>query len=237
MGSNDSTAGFRTVNTPPTWRPRHAGGGVHVEMGTLAMLISLGLLVAVTLLIRPPFWVVVVMGLGLPTTGIALRFWAVRRYEEVEQEFNLRLMSSDAEGMLRAYRKARAWSLFVPGYRTQSKLGMIYLLRERWKEAERVLEEAYEITPPRLRARLLGPLATAKFEVGSFADLYQIASQWRERTPTPGPASAYLAAAMVETNEGDDAQVDALLREAGGALRPREQRAVEHARRKKTARL
>ena len=233
MGSNDSTAGFRTVNTPPTWQPRQAGGGVHVEMGTLAMAISLGLLVAVTLLARPPFWVVLMMGLGFPAVGIALRFWAVRRYDEVEQEFNLRMMANDAEGMLRAYRKARTWSLFVPAYRTQSKLGMIYLLRERWKEAERVLEEAYEITPPRLRSRLLGPLATAKFEVGSFSDLFQIASQWRERTPTPGPASAYLAAAMVETGEGDRAQVDALLQEAGGALRPREQRAVEHARRKR----
>jgi hypothetical protein len=38
---------------------------------------------------------------------------------------------------------------------------------------------------------------------------------------------------MVETGEGDRAQVDALLQEAGGALRPREQRAVEHARRKR----
>lgn len=38
------------------------------------MAISLGLLVAVTLLVRPPFWVVVFMGLGLPTVGITLRF-------------------------------------------------------------------------------------------------------------------------------------------------------------------
>jgi hypothetical protein len=235
MGSNESNTGPRTVHTPPAWRPRNAGGGVHLEMGTVAMVISLGLLVAVTLLLRPPFWVVVVMGLGLPVLGIALRYWAVRRYEDVEQEFNLRMMSNDAEGMLRAYRKARTWSLFVPAHRTQSKLGLIYLMRERWKEAERVLEDAYEVTPPRLRSRLLGPLATAKFEVGSFSDLFQIASQWRERTPTPGPASAYLAAAMAETGDGGRADVEVLLREAGGSLRPREQRAVEHARRKMVA--
>lgn len=202
---------------PPTWTPS-SDRGVRVDLRRAVIPASLGVLVVLAFGFRAP-WTVLVPASAIVPAGYALAFWYLHRnLKPFEARFNARLTSGDVDGLWVIYRDARLLRLLAPRWIMLSKLGLILSLRGDHRAANRVLEEAYDLSPRSRRADLLGPLARTKYALGEIDALKQIALQWRSRALFPGAASVYLAAAYLDDPREDSEQARALLDEVGAGL-------------------
>ncbi len=218
------------VGKAPTWMPA-SSSGLRVDGRWILLLMSLGLVLLVALLFSWPRWALIALAIALPSAGFGARMWCLRRYSELEREFNMKMVAGDTAGMLRAYRQLKRISLALPPWLVQAKLGMIFSVKEEWAESERVLEETYEQAPARARVRLMGPLARAKYELGRYDDLLVLAGEWRTRTPFAGQPSLYLAIGHAYASAGERRLVERLVEEAGDASQTLEKRLADEARR------
>jgi hypothetical protein len=218
------------VGKAPTWMPANSSG-LRVDGRWVLLLMSLGLILLVALLFSWPQWALMVLAVVFPAGGFGVRMWCLRRYAELEREFNMKMVSGDTAGMLRVYRQLKRIALALPPWLVQSKLGMIFSAKEEWAESERVLEETYEQAPARARLRLMGPLARAKYELGRYDELLSLAAEWRTRSPFAGQPSLYLAVGHAYAAAGERGMVAQLLDEAGELTQSLERRLADEARR------
>lgn len=204
---------------PPAWMPSQAMG-VQLDVRWLTLLVSLGTVLGAAWILRWPQWLVMVLAIALPAAGTGLRIWSMRRFRDLEQEFNMRMIAGDSGGMLRVYGRIHRLSLLLPSWMVKAKLGLIFVSRQQWAAAERALEECWASCPPNERVKLSGPLARTKYELGRWEDLLVIAEQWRERSPFAGQPSLYLAVAHAHSHHGEVSLVSLLLDEAGPGNSP-----------------
>lgn len=188
---------------------------------------SLAVLCFLAFGLHVPGWVLFVTALIVPGFYAWSAYYVTKNLRPFETEFNARLMHSDIDGLWVTYRDARLLRYLAPPWIMLSKLGLILSLRQEFKSANGVLEEAYELSPRARRVDLLGPLARAKYELGDFEALQEIASQWRARSLFPGSANVYLAASYVEDPREDSEQARELLDEIQSGLPQREARLAE----------
>lgn len=208
---------------PPTWTP---GGVRPLRVDGRALTIPLSLVVLATLffVLRVPLVVIAPLSFLVPALYVASSVYVARRLPAFEHEFNRLLVRADADSLWRLYQRERLLRFCAPAWLILTKLGLILTLRGQFRAASGVLEEAYERSPKRRRADLLGPLARAKYELGDIDALRELASQWRARSPFPGAASVYLAAAYAADPREDRSEALELLEEVGGGLSADERR-------------
>jgi hypothetical protein len=144
-----------------------------------------------------------------------------KHWQPFEQHFNRLLMVGDVDALWEHYDSARLLRTIAPPYAVMLRRGLLFSLRGEHRLANASLDEAWELSPPRERAALLGPMTRAKYETGDIDGVRVLAEQWRQRAVFPGPPSVYLAAACLADPREDAGRVDELLSEAmphlGGA--------------------
>lgn len=217
-----STLMARPQIPPPTWTPT-GNRGLRVDVRRALIPFSLAVLCFLAFGIKVPGWVLLLAALVVPTFYAWSAWYVTKKLRPFETEFNARLTHGDVNGLWSLYRDARLLRLLAPSWIMLAKLGLILTLREEFRAANGVLEEAYETSPKARRVDLLGPLARTKYELGDFEALREIGSQWRARSLFPGSANVYLAAAYVEDPREDSEQARALLDEIQSGLPEREE--------------
>ncbi len=206
---------------PPTWMPS-GNRGFRVDVRRALIPFSLAVLCFLAFGLHVPGWVLLIAALVVPGFYAWSAYYVTKNLRPFETEFNARLVHSDIDGLWVLYRDARLLRYLAPPWVMLSKLGLILSLREEFKSANGVLEEAYELSPKKRRIDLLGPLARSKYELGDFEALQEIASQWKARSLFPGSANVYLAAAYIEDPREDSEQARPLLDEIQSGLPKRE---------------
>jgi hypothetical protein len=196
--------------------------GFRVDVRRALIPFSLAVLCFLAFGLHVSGWVLLAAALVVPTFYGWSAFYVTKNLRPFEAEFNSKLTHGDLDGLWVLYRDARLLRYLAPPWIMLSKLGLILSLREEFKSANGVLEEAYELSPRSRRVDLLGPLARSKYELGDFEALQQVASQWRVRSLFPGSANVYLAAAYVEDPRESSEQARELLDEIQSGLPQRE---------------
>lgn len=210
----------RSPSAPPSaWSPRGAGG-LRVDLRLAFVPVSLGLLAVATLVLQWPVPVLIVLAVGMPLFWFAVQAWTARSYRAFERDFNLALATGDHDGLVKMVRAARWLRAFGPRDRMLSRYGLVLSLHGAWRGAEQALEEAWIVSRPQDRTRLLGPLARVKFELESWDELRSIAHQWGRRAQRlPGPQMYEVALAAIEGKRTTADAIDAIrtLGEEGSA--------------------
>lgn len=202
---------------PPTWMPAGART-LRIDVRRALIPLSLGVLAILYFVLGVSIVAVTVLAILVPALYVAAAVYVRRRAPTFEAEFNRRLQSGDLQGLSALYRDAKLLRLLAPEHWMLSRLGLLLLLRRQYREAEGVLEEAWEMSPRRWRVHLLGPLVQVKHALGEWDDLLVLAEQWRQRALFPGSANLYLAAALLARNPPECGRARELLDEAHGAL-------------------
>ena len=199
---------------PPTWMPR-ASQGLVVDVRRAIIPASLSLLALLWFGLAVPWWVLVLAALVVPSGYFAATVYVHRKWPAFEAEFNQHLMAGNVDALWNLYRDARLLRWLAPPHRAKLRLGMVLSLRGDHRRACEVLEAAWVLAPRQKRAELLGPLVRVKHALGDVDDLRPLAEQWRQHALFPGPASLYVAAAMLaDPRETDTARALELLDEA-----------------------
>ena len=207
----------RQQATPPSWRPQ-GNRGMRLELQHALVPLSLVILALLAFVVRVPWAWLVPVAIAVPVLQISARWYLWRRLPAFERAFNTYLQVGDLRGMLEVWRRSTLLRWVMPSWMRDMRLGMMYLVQERYQHAERLLEEAYDAAPPSQRVQLLGPLARTKYALQDWVDLRAISEQWKQRAPYPGTANLYLAASLLNLPGGDSERADQLLGEAEGWL-------------------
>lgn len=202
---------------PPTWMPSGARS-LRIDVRKAMIPISLGVLAILYFVLGVSLAIVAVLTLVVPGLYIGSAVYVRRQAPKFEAEFNRLLQAGDIKGLTAHYRGARLLRILAPEHWMLSRLGLILLLRGQHREAEGILEEAWEMAPKGWRQHLLGPLSRVKYELGEWEDLRALAEQWRQRSLFAGSANIYLAAALMERDPPQLERARELVDEARGSL-------------------
>lgn len=213
-----ATVAMRRPNVPPpSWMPS-GNRGFRIDARRAIIPFSLGTLAVLAFGLRVPWTILVPLSLVVPAFYAWSAWYVHRSLRPFEMRFNALLTSGDVDGLWCHYRDARLLRWLAPEWIMRAKLGLILTLREDFRAANVVLEDAYELAPKQRRADLLGPLARSKYALGDFEALQAVAREWRRHSLFPGAANVYLAAAFVEDPREDTGQAREVLDEIKGGL-------------------
>lgn len=212
----------------PEWRPAR-GAGVHVDGRGVSAAFSVVVLLLVSLILRPPLWVTVLVAAMLAILMLGLSWLAGQQREAFDRGF-LRLVQV-GEGhsirrMMRRYPLARWWS---PPVDFQTKVGLVAASMGDDEEAERALEKAWVHAGGARRRALVGPLCRVKFRRGSWDDTLELAGDWMKVEGDEGPAAWYRAAALREHGVLSQERLEELALQAGPTREPTDEQAQLHA--------
>ncbi|MBN1944235.1 MAG: hypothetical protein JW797_01110 [Bradymonadales bacterium] len=188
---------------------------------------SLGLLLAIHLLFRPPLLLMLLLCALLPLYLVIERLLATQALQKLDREFSLLLTRQDIEGLKRLVK--RAWWLrwFGPSGVLEEKKGLLALAEQNWDEANHQLEQAHARLDGRQRQRLLPPLLRARFEAGMWAEAEEIGRKLVGRGPFPTSAELFLGLILCRRPEERQEGIR-LLRRARDTLGPEDRaRAVK----------
>jgi tetratricopeptide (TPR) repeat protein len=151
-----------------------------------------------------PVWLLALLMLWIPLFYIGLPVLAQRRWKDFEREFAWRFPNQDYKGLLDYYR--RQWFLrqFGPKARMLEKLALIYQGMGKLRDAERVLEQAVEMSHKQARMTFLTNLAHIKYELGKYDEaevMYR-----RLLRGSPHMVSAQLRLALIHLHQGVEVQ-------------------------------
>lgn len=204
---------------PPSWSPR-GSGGLRVDLRLALIPVSLGLLAVATLVLEWPLPALLGIAFGLPLLWFAVQTWTARAWRAFERRFNLALATGDHDALVQMVRGAWWLRAFGPRDRMLSRYGLVLTLHGAWRGAEQALEEAWVLSRPAERARLLGPIARVKLELDAWDELRSIAHQWAQRAgrlPGPRMYDAVLGAVSGERTVADARDAVRALAAEGGA--------------------
>ncbi len=197
--------------------------GLRVNLPMALILVWYAVVGMLMVAFRPHPAVVAVVG-ALPLFVLVGAAMAVRaRLQPFERDFAMAAQSGEVARMKQVWARATVLRAFAPKWMMLPRRGLIETTAGDHRAAEETLEEAWLATPPMRREALLGPLCRVKYAVGEFADLKELAEEWRVRALFPGSANLYLAVACIEWAEPDLERARSLLDEVDSSLGPVEQ--------------
>ncbi len=166
--------------------------------------ISLGFFFVLTFYFQAPIWLMAILMLWIPLFYIGVPLLTQRKWRTFEREFAYRFPSQDYQGLLSYYKGQWFLRQFGPKAEMLEKLGLIYIAMGRARDAERILEQAIQLSDKRAREKFMLNLAQVKFELGKFDEAEQIYKRLLRRTPHL--AGAHLKLLLIRAHKGQDLQ-------------------------------
>lgn len=137
-----------------------------------------------------------------------------------DQKFLRLIQREDDKGLEELVRRSWYVRHFGPRGLIASRLGMIAILKGDVVDAERYLERAWVRTAPDARQSLVAPLCRIKYQVGSFADMRELAEDWLRARGADSPAAWYLAFGRLESEGLTNEELEDLVARAGASEDP-----------------
>jgi len=164
--------------------------------------LSLGVFFVLYFYFKVPPWALSLLMLWIPLYYIGMPILTKRKWRSFEREFAYRFPLEDYDGLLAFYK--RQWFLrqFGPRPEMLEKLGLIYIAMGKNPEAERILEQAIQISERRHREKFLLNLAQVKYELGKYDEAEQIYKRLLHRSPHL--SGAQLRLALIHAHRGVD---------------------------------
>lgn len=208
----------------PHWRPAR-GPALHVDGRGISIVAVAAVLLFVSLVLRAPLWIVVVVAALLSLFVLALSSLAGKQREAFDRGF-LRL-AQRGEGhsirtMMRRYPLVRWWS---PPVDFQTKIGLVAASIGEDGEAERALEMAWIHADSARRRALVGPLCRVKFRLRRWQEVAELSADWLLVEGNEGPAAWYRAASLRELGELSAEHLEELMVLAGPVREPSDEEA------------
>ncbi len=147
-----------------------------------------------------PIWLLMILMLWIPIYYIGMPMLAQKRWKNFEREFAYRYPSQDFKGLLDNYRKQWFLRQFGPRARMLEKLALIYQGMGKLRDAERVLEEAIELSEKHARSTFLTNLAHIKYELGKYDEAETMYRRLLRRSPHL--VSARVRLALIRVHQG-----------------------------------
>lgn len=214
------------------WVPSTSRGLI-VDWRRAVIPLSLGMLLAVWLVVRPPFWVMVLLALVLPAILLVGAIAVARQRPTFDKEFSRLLQRGDTPGLHTLIKKAWALRWFGPPGWSDEKRGLVASLEGDWALADRYLERAYVRADTGTQKTLLPALLRAKYENGLWDEAEQIARDLLGKTRYPGTPELFLGLILARQNDAQKDAIKLLQRAAetlGGPDRERALKAVKELR-------
>ena len=183
-------------------------------------LIPLSLLVMffLTFHFHAPLWVLAVFVLWIPIYYVGYPWYLRRKWMEYEKEFAVRFQKRDFRGLVEHYKKQWFLRKFGPKAEMLGKLALIYTGMEKHREAEQVLEQAVDLTPPVFRDRLYYNLANIKYELGKYDEAAHMYKALKKGSPYG--RSVRIQLAFIDLHRGKKVEIArAILKKELGSAR------------------
>ena len=164
--------------------------------------ISLGVFFVLYFYFKVPPWALGLLMLWIPLYYIGMPMLTQRKWRTFEREFAYRFPMQDYKGLLDYYRGQWFLRQFGPKAEMIEKLGLIYTAMGKVHDAERILEQAVQLSERHSRDKFLLNLAQVKYELGKYDEAEQIYKRLLHRTPHL--AGAQLKLALIHAQRGVD---------------------------------
>ena len=165
-----------------------------------AFLLSFAMMGLLYFYFKAPLWVMGLFTVWMPIVYLLIPWDIRRRWTQFEKNFTTQFQRGEYQALLDEYRNMKFLRRFGPKAEMLSKLAIIYTAMEHLREAEKVLEQAIDITPLTQRDRLYLNLANLKYELGKYNEAAAMYKALQSNSPYRHSVKTQLA--LIDLHQG-----------------------------------